>query len=123
MCGCQNTRSSPRKLGCHRPHNMQKLCRGCGRHSHPSGSRNHRDCPMAKMASFSCEIIRHIERVCQKPKGSSTNRSMASGSSVHKRPRRRTGQSSKVNWRDKANNPSHSWKRTPEFYSQHSDVI
>ena len=90
-----------------------KPCRGSGRHSHPHRSRNSRDSPAAKTAYFHCRIVRHITRLCQKPKEGFTNRSAASstreesyifGASVYtKGPMRRTRRSSKVNRRGKAN--------------------
>ena len=52
--------------------------RGCEKYSHPNRSMNRKDCLVAKVACFNCEIIEHMERVCQKPKRGSTNKSAAS---------------------------------------------
>ena len=55
-----------------------KPCRGCGEYSYPNGLSNWKDCLAAKMVNFNFGIIRHMERVCQKPKRESVNKSAAS---------------------------------------------
>ena len=54
-----------------------KPCRRCERHSHPNRSRNCKDSPAAKMTCFDCRIIKHFERIRQKPKRGSSKRSAA----------------------------------------------
>ena len=89
-----------------------KPCRECGRHSHTTGSRNCKGCPAAKMACFNCGMVRYFERVCQKPKRRSSNRSVAirmrNGSCifatrVYTKSPRKTGWFGKVNQKGKAN--------------------
>ena len=88
-------------------------CRGCRRYSHLNRSMNCKDYPAAKMACFNCGIFGHMEKVCQKPKGGSANRSALSAANEEshifitrgcmKLPRRRNDQSKIVNQRGKAN--------------------
>ena len=97
MCRSWTARRNPGKLGPHRPHYT------------PSPAED----PAAKMACFNCGILRHIAKVCQKPRTGSTNRSVASSTRkescifaarVYTRgPKRRTGWFSKRNRKSKTN--------------------
>ena len=42
-----------------------KLCRGCGKYSHPNWSMDCKDCLTTKMAYFDCGIV-HMEKECKK---------------------------------------------------------
>ena len=72
---------------------------------------DHKDCPAAKIACFSCEIIGHMEKMCQNPKkwsASATNMSRRESCILSTKkhtegPSRMTSQSEKGNQRGKSN--------------------